>query len=121
MDQELISQTALDQMVSSDQTQLIKAAVPYLPPSARQIISLYTKLEELSNTMALFSSERADMQICENTAADPVEMLQDIRRFSYGKSRQKVDQLTNCLLYTSSSIPYPFSSRISFVRSRGNP
>ena len=45
MDQELISQTALDQMVSSDQTQLIKAAVPYLPPSARQIISLYTKLE----------------------------------------------------------------------------
>lgn len=65
MDQELISQTALDQMVSSDQTQLIKAAVPYLPPSARQIISLYTKLEELSNTMALFSSERADMQICE--------------------------------------------------------
>ena len=38
MDQELISQTALDQMVSSDQTQLIKAAVPYLPPSARQII-----------------------------------------------------------------------------------
>lgn len=41
MDQELISQTALDQMVSSDQTQLIKAAVPYLPPSARQIISLY--------------------------------------------------------------------------------
>ena len=64
MDQELISQTALDQMVSSDQTQLIKAAVPYLPPSARQIISLYTKLEELSNTMALFSPERADMQIC---------------------------------------------------------
>ena len=97
MDQELISQTALDQMVSSDQTQLIKAAVPY-PPSARQIISLYTKLEELSNTMALFSSERADMQICENTAADPVEMLQDIRRFSYGKSRQKVDQLTNMLI-----------------------
>ena len=97
MDQELISQTALDQMVSSDQTQLIKAAVPYLPPSARQIISLYTKLEELSNTMALFS-ERADMQICENTAADPVEMLQDIRRFSYGKSRQKVDQLTNMLI-----------------------
>ena len=91
MDQELISQTALDQMVSSDQTQLIKAAVPYLPPSARQIISLYTKL-------ALFSSERADMQICENTAADPVEMLQDIRRFSYGKSRQKVDQLTNMLI-----------------------
>ena len=98
MDQELISQTALDQMVSSDQTQLIKAAVPYLPPSARQIISLYTKLEELSNTMALFSPGRADMQICENTAADPVEMLQDIRRFSYGKNREKVDQLTNMLI-----------------------
>lgn len=98
MDQEPISQTALDQMVTSDQTQLIKAAVPYLPPSARQIISLYTKLEELSNTMALFSPGHTDMQICESTAVDPVEMLQDIRRFSYGKSREKLDQLTNMLV-----------------------
>lgn len=43
MDQELISQTALDQMVSSDQTQLIKAAVPYLPPSINIISRLYPK------------------------------------------------------------------------------
>ena len=92
------SQNSIDQIVRSVLTQIIKAAVPYLPPSARQIISLYTKLEELSNTMALFSPGRAVMQICENTAADPVEMLQDIRRFSYGKSREKVDQLTNMLI-----------------------
>ena len=57
MDQELISQTALDQMVSSDQTQLIKQPFLYLPPSARQIILFIRNLEELSNTMALFSPD----------------------------------------------------------------
>ena len=38
MEQEYISQTALDQMVTDDRTQMLKAAVPYLPPAGRQIL-----------------------------------------------------------------------------------
>ena len=38
MEQEYISQTALDQMVTDDLTQMLKAAVPYLPPAGRQIL-----------------------------------------------------------------------------------
>lgn len=33
MDQEYIAQTALDQMVGTDQGQLLKALIPYFPPS----------------------------------------------------------------------------------------
>ena len=55
MDQESISQTALDQMVSNDRGQLLKAAVPYLSPQGQRMISIFSKLQELRNTIALFS------------------------------------------------------------------
>lgn len=60
-EQNFIGQTALDQMVNSDRCQLMKAAIPYLPPSGRQIISLYTKAQELANTARLFSAENQSM------------------------------------------------------------
>ena len=44
MEQEAIAQTALDQMVTDDRTQMLKAAVPYLPPAGRQILSVYAKM-----------------------------------------------------------------------------
>lgn len=91
MDQENISQTALDQMVSSDQGQLLKAAVPYLPPQGQQMLSVYSKLQELFNTIRLFSPDRQGMQSCAAAASDPLEILQDLRRFSYGHSRQMLD------------------------------
>ena len=43
MNEEQISQTLLDQMVSSDRGQMIKAAIPYLPPKGQQIFSVYVK------------------------------------------------------------------------------
>ena len=41
MNEEQISQTLLDQMVSSDREQMIKAAIPYLPPKGQQFFSVY--------------------------------------------------------------------------------
>lgn len=99
MDQEHISQTTLDQMVSNDKSQMLKAAVPYLPPKGQQILSLYAKIQELKNTMELFSDKRPSMEICTALAADPMEMLQEIRRFSYGDSARNLDQLTNMLAF----------------------
>ncbi len=55
MDQEYIAQTALDQMVGTDQGQLLKALIPYFPPRQQQFLSVFAKARELSNTVALFS------------------------------------------------------------------
>ncbi|MFR8312675.1 MAG: hypothetical protein ACLVBP_10205 [Ruminococcus sp.] len=54
MDQEYIAQTALDQMVGTDQGQLLKALIPYFPPRQQQFLSVFAKARELSNTVALF-------------------------------------------------------------------
>lgn len=98
-EQEYIGQTALDQMVNSDRCQLLKAAIPYLPPSGRQIISLYTKAQELANTVELFSPQNQNIEMCSASVpnTDTLSMLQDIRRFCYGESRKKLDEMVNMM------------------------
>lgn len=97
MEQEFIAQTALDQMVSTDTTQLLKAAVPYLPPLAQQIFSVYAKASEFTNTLSAFSrrSSRGSMQAASVSSADPLDAIQDMRRFCYGKSRNMLDNMVN--------------------------
>ena len=56
MEQEPIARTALDEMVESDQDQMLKAMIPYLPSSGQRFLSVYTKVRELRNTMSLFQS-----------------------------------------------------------------
>ena len=96
MEQESISQTALDQMVTDDRTQMLKATVPYLPPAGRQILSVYAKMQELSNTISIFRHAE-NMQVCTAENTDVMDMIQDIRKYSAGKNRQQLDQLTSML------------------------
>ena len=73
MEQEPIARTALDEMVESDQNQMLKAMIPYLPSSGQQFLSVYTKVQELWNTMSLFQSSRktADLQATGFSGTDP--------------------------------------------------
>lgn len=59
MEEEMISQTRFDQLVSDDQSQMLKAFIPYLPPRSQQVLSVFTKARELSNTMASVSGQTA--------------------------------------------------------------
>ena len=80
MEQEPIARTALDEMVESDQDQMLKAMIPYLPSSGQRFLSVYTKVRELRNTMSLFQSSRrtADLQATGFSGTDPLEMLPGI-------------------------------------------
>lgn len=98
MEEEMISQTRFDQLVSDDQSQMLKAFIPYLPPRSQQVLSVFTKVRELSNTMALFQGRPPEMQICASPSASPSDLLNDIRKFSYGRSREQIDQISNFLV-----------------------
>lgn len=98
MEEEMISQTRFDQLVSDDQSQMLKAFIPYLPPRSQQVLSVFTKAKELSNTMALFQGRPPEMQMCASPSASPSELLNDIRKFSYGRSREQIDQISNFLV-----------------------
>lgn len=99
MNEEYIAQTTLDQMVGTDREQLLKAAIPYLPPKGQQVLSIYTKVRELSNTLAIFGSMDSRMEMCAASApsTQPVEILDDIRRYCYGDSRKMLDQMVNMM------------------------
>lgn len=99
MEQDFVARTALDELVESDQDQLIKAMVPYLPASGQQLLSVYAKTRELMNTMALFQNQRnrADMQAASISGNDPLSMLQDIRKCCGGESRRQIDHITSLI------------------------
>ena len=99
MNEEQISQTLLDQMVSSDRGQMIKAAIPYLPPKGQQIFSVYEKAVEFINTVSVFSKRSSGSDLCAMSmpAQNPVDIVNDIRSFCYGPSRDKLNQMVNMM------------------------
>ena len=99
MEQDYIAKTALDEMVESDRDQMLKAMVPYLPPSGQQFLSMYTKTQELMNTMSLFRNRKksADLQAASLSGIDPLEMLQDIRKCCGGENRRQIDHITSLM------------------------
>ena len=98
MEEEMISQTRFDQLVSDDQSQMLKAFIPYLSPKSQRLLSVFTKVRELSNTLALFQGRQPEIQICTSPAVSPSELLNDIRKFSYGRSREQLDQISNFMV-----------------------
>ena len=64
MEQETIAQTMLDQLVTDENSQMLKALIPYLSFSGQRILAAYAKTQELCNTLQLFSRPQNDMQIC---------------------------------------------------------
>lgn len=99
MNDDHIAQTLLDQMVSSDRGQLIKAAIPYLPPKGQQIFSVYEKAAELLNTVSIFgrSDSESSLSAMSIPAQDPMDMINDIRSFCYGPSKDKLNQMVNMM------------------------
>ena len=51
MEQETIAQTMLDQLVTDENSQMLKALIPYLSFSGQRILAAYAKTQELCNTL----------------------------------------------------------------------
>ena len=96
-----IPMTALDEMVSDNNLQILKASLPYMSANGQKFLSLFTKFLELKHTMDLFSCQNGDLTACEipsAQAADPMSMLNDIRRFCGPKTQGNIDQLINMVV-----------------------
>lgn len=92
--QETTPMTDLDQMVSDDQIQILKAAIPYVPSSGQRLLSIYSKVRELQNTLTLFPQQNSDMRICgSDTEMQPLDILTEIRPFCSGPTQGHIDQI----------------------------
>lgn len=87
--------TPLDAMISQDSIQVLKAAIPYFSGRSQQVLSIYAKAMELSNTISFFSNSQPEMTMMSANQKDiqPSEMLNDIRKYANGPVRDGIDQL----------------------------
>ena len=97
MEQDYLTQTALDQMVISDQEQFMKALIPYLSPGQQQFMALYTKATELANTAALFKKQQTVKMQEVSEPVQPLDVLNDVRKYCFGNSRRTLDQMVNMM------------------------
>lgn len=87
--------TPLDAMISQDSLQLLKAAAPYMPGRAGKLLSVYAKMMELSNTIALFEHPQPELSMMSShtRSTQPADILGDIRQYTGGAVRETLDQL----------------------------
>lgn len=98
MEQEYIVQTTLDQMVGTDQGQLLKALIPYFPPRQQQLLSVFAKATELSNTMALFSEEAGTMRMQEAALpTQPLDIINNLQHYCFGNTKRILEQIANIM------------------------
>lgn len=92
------SQNMLDDMVSGDSVQILKAALPFLPSRGQSVVSVFAKFLELQNTIRFFRSAKGTMEICSKGKNDPIEMLTACSQVCHGPAKEKLDSMINTLL-----------------------
>lgn len=88
--------TAIDRIADGGNLQMMKAAIPYLPPSMQKGLSLYAKVMELQNLISYYNQP---VRACcaESASADSEEILNDIRTYCNDSQRQSLDQALNLI------------------------
>ncbi len=90
--------TPFDSLVSDNQLQMLKAAIPYVANSHQRVLSLYVKFLEFSNTFQLVhATESQTLGICsiEEPKRNSREMLNAISQYCGDGEREIIELLTN--------------------------
>ncbi len=90
--------TEFDYRIADPQIQMMKAAVPYMPPSQQRFLSVLIRVQELNRTMSLFrGGDLAAMGLSQNDAqkTSPMEMLQAIKPYAGVREREMIEMMEN--------------------------
>lgn len=90
--------TPLDQMVSSESLQILKAAVPFAPASIQKFLSVFAKFQEFRTALSLFpSSGGLSAMSLDAPRATASGMLEEISRFAVGTAKDNIESLCSAL------------------------
>ena len=76
--------TQLDTLVTTQELQLMKLMLPYIPSTMRGMLAVYIKFTEFTNTIHLFHSTgngSSDSPIHSKSIHSPEDILQDLSSF----------------------------------------
>lgn len=92
--------TPFDNMVSDNQLQIIKAAIPYLSNREQQFFSIYVKYIELDHTLKLVSNSDSNSLSACSIGEEPhstADMLSAIKQYCTEKEKEMIDLISNFL------------------------
>lgn len=91
--------TALDQLVTGDSVQMIKAAIPYLSPQLAGFAAIYCKFVELEKTMQLIGRMSGGISAMSagDSRPDMGTLLNDIKKYASPQGRRQIDSLQQML------------------------
>lgn len=90
--------TDFDSLICDPHLQMLKAAIPYIPANGQQVLSLYVKSLELSNTMKLLQrKETQSVGICSvsENKKNAGEMLNAVKKYCSDSEREMLDLFMN--------------------------
>lgn len=91
-----IPMTAVDRIADGNGLQMIKAAIPYMPPALQRSLSVYIKMMEMNNVISYYNNP---VHACSSPSdiSDPETLLNDLRNYGNNSQRQSLDQILNLL------------------------
>ena len=93
--------TPLDEIVSDDRLQMIKAMLPYLPPAQARFLAVAAKWQELQNTLQLYPQTQPDIQAMNadfsTQALNDSAILKDLKLYGGTYGKQLADNISQIL------------------------
>lgn len=91
--------TPFDQLISTQNLQMLKLLIPYTPPGNQRFLAVYVKFLELQNTIHFFRNFKNDvhMQDFQKKSFSPFEMIQEILPYMPSQTAETMDTIMNMM------------------------
>lgn len=95
--EETLKITELDSRVGNPRLQMLKAALPYLPPEGQRFAAILTKWSEFQATLRLFDNPEELLSICEVKEAPPgpFGILDEIKKYGSPEDKNRIEFAKN--------------------------
>ncbi|MCI8576941.1 MAG: hypothetical protein HFG64_05400 [Lachnospiraceae bacterium] len=100
--------TEFDYMLVTPQLQMLKAAIPHIPPSWQRMLSVFVKFQELQHVQNIFSQgELSAMGLStdQQRPSSPMELIQAIKPYAGPREREMIETLENIQLMIQTMQP----------------
>ena len=88
--------TELDKQTYYGPSQILKAAVSYMDPSAGKMLAMLARIMEFKQTLELFENEQISICSLSNGKRPGIEeILKDIRKYCSPAEGEQIDQFLN--------------------------
>lgn len=91
--------TPFDQMISSENMQILKVLLPYMSPENQRLMAIYVKFSELQHTLSLFQnfSKLLQIQDFEKQVITPSDIIHEIQPYLSNEASDMLETFSNMM------------------------